>query len=200
MLSDWTHRLRSLFKRRAVEQELDEELLFHVEQHVASQMGKGVAREEAVRLARLEFGGIEQIKEEHRDARGIAFVDDVARDVGYAIRQLGRSPGFTVLAVLCLGLGIGVNTSIFGVLNSVLLRPMPVADPDRLIRVGRGPSAAFSYPAYRDLQPLQVGIRPADLSTHVTIGLIWIAVALVACYVPAARAARVDPLVALRCE
>ena len=152
MLIDWVTRLRSLFKRRAVEQELDEELRFHVEQHVASQMRQGVARDEAVRLARLEFGGIEQIKEEHRDARGIALVDDVARDVGYAIRQLGRSPGFTVLAVLCLGLGIGVNTSIFGVLNSVLLRPMPVADPDRLIRVSRGQAAAFSYPDYRDLQ------------------------------------------------
>jgi predicted permease len=152
MLNDWAHRLRSLFKRRAVEQELDEELRFHIEQYVASRMRQGLARDEAIRLARLEFGGIEQIKEEHRDARGITFVDDLARDVAYALRQLRRSPGFTALAVLCLGLGIGVNTSIFGVLNAVLLRPMPVIDSDRLIRVGRGQSGAFSYPTYRDLQ------------------------------------------------
>jgi hypothetical protein len=79
-------------------------------------------------------------------------LNDLARDVGYALRQLKRSPGFTALAVLCLGLGIGVNTSIFGVLSSVLLRPMPVAEPDGLIRIGRGQSAALSYPAYRDFQ------------------------------------------------
>ena len=101
-------------------------------------MRQGCTRDEAVRRARLEFGGLDQIKEEHRDARGIGVVNDLGRDVRYAFRQFRRAPGFAVLAVLCLGLGIGVNTSIFGVINSVLLRPLPVAEPDRLVLVGRG--------------------------------------------------------------
>jgi putative ABC transport system permease protein len=152
MLSDWTLRLRSLFRRRAVEQELDEELRFHVDQQASSHMRQGLARDEALRLARLELGGIEQTKEEHRDARGITFLDDAARDVQYAFRQLKRSPGFTFVAVLCLGLGIGVNTAVFGVLSSVLLRPMPVSDPDRLAFVSRGQTGSFSYADYRDFQ------------------------------------------------
>ena len=160
MLSDWILRLRSLVKRGVVEQELDEELRFHFEQQVALHVSQGLARDEAVRIARLEFGGLDQIKEDHRDARGVRLVEDLGRDLLYAVRQLRRSPGFTLVAVLCLGLGIGVNTAIFGVLNSVLLRPMPVVDPSALITVSRGPNAPFSYPAYRDFpgrEPPSVG-------------------------------------------
>ena len=152
MLRDWAFRLRSLFKRSAVEQELDEELRFHFEHLVESHLRQGLARDEAVRRARLQFGGLDQIKEEHRDARGITFVSDLSRDVRYAARQVRRSPGFALLAMLCLGLGIGVNTSIFGVVNWVLLRPMPVDEPDRLLLVSRSEGAALSFPAYRDFQ------------------------------------------------
>ena len=113
---------------------------------------EGLSRHEAVRRATLEFGGLDQVKEEHRDARGIGVLSDLGRDVRHGLRQFRRSPGFTVLAVLCLGLAIGVNTSIFGVLNSVLFRPMPVQQPERLIVVSRGEAATFSYPAYRDLR------------------------------------------------
>ncbi|MGH9175221.1 MAG: ABC transporter permease, partial [Vicinamibacterales bacterium] len=150
MLTDWVLRLRSLFKRDAVEQELDDELRFHVEHLVESHMRQGLRRDEAVRRARLEFGGLDQIKEAHRDARGIAVVNDFGRDVRYAFRQFRRAPGFAVLAVLCVGLGIGVNTAIFGVISSVMLRPMPVVDPDRLILISRGEGTAWSYPTYRD--------------------------------------------------
>ncbi len=149
MLSDWAFRLRSLFKSSAVEQELDDELRFHVEHLVESHMRQGLARDEAVRRARLEFGGLDQIKEEHRDARGIGLVDAFGRDVRYAARQVRRSPGFALLAVLCLGLGIGVNTAIFGVINAVVLRPMPVADPERLMLVSRGEGTRWPYPIYR---------------------------------------------------
>jgi predicted permease len=152
MLIDWILRLRSLFRRSAVEQELDDELQFHVEHLVESHVRQGLARDEAIRRARLEFGGLDQIKEEHRDARGIRLLDDLGRDVRHAVRQVSRSPGFALLAVLCLGLGIGVNTTIFAVINSVLLRPMPVEEPERLVMVTRGESAGLSYPAYRDLQ------------------------------------------------
>ena len=152
MFTDWIFRLRSLFQRQVVEQELDEELRFHLDQQIASYMSQGLTREEARRRARLEFGGLDQIKEEHRDARGVSVLAHLGRDLRHAVRQVGRAPGFTALAVLCLGLGIGVNTSIFGVLNAVLFRPMPVQDPERLIVLSRGPEADFSFPTYRDFR------------------------------------------------
>ena len=152
MLENLKLRLRSLVKRDVVEQELDDELRFHIEQLVESHVRRGLTREEAIRRARLEFGGVDQIKEEHRDAQGTRLASDFGRDVRHAMRQFRRAPGFAALAVLCLGLGIGVNTSIFGVVNSVLLRPMHVAEPERLVRVGRGENAPWSYPVYRDVR------------------------------------------------
>ncbi len=152
MLTDWLLRLRSFLKRDAVEQELDDELRFHLERLVESHVRNGVARDEAMRRARIEFGGLDQIKEEHRHARGLGFVQDLGRDLRQAFRQFRRAPGFAVLTVLCLGLGIGVNTSIFGVINAVMLRPMPVAGPDRLVFVSRGVNPAWSYPDYREVQ------------------------------------------------
>ena len=98
------------------------------------------------------MGGFDQVKEEHRDARSVRLLEDLGSDLRYAVRQLQRSPGFAVLAVLCLGLGIGANTSIFSALNSVLFRPLSVADPARLLMLSRGQSAYFSYPDFQDLQ------------------------------------------------
>src|SRR5438093_4928274 len=96
--------------------------------------------------------GYDQIKDDKSDARGVRFLDDLGNDLRYAVRQVKRSPGFAVLAILCLGLGIGANTSMFSALNSVLLRPLPVADPGRLAMLSRGTSAYFSYPDFQDLQ------------------------------------------------
>src|SRR5713101_8375374 len=79
-------------------------------------------------------------------------LDALGGDIRQAVRQLGRSPGLAFLAVLCLGLGIGVNTAIFGMLNSILFRPMAVTAPERLVAINRGQIATFSYPAYRDFQ------------------------------------------------
>lgn len=86
------------------------------------------------------------------DARGVHLLEDLGTDLRYAVRQARRSPGFAVLAVLCLGLGIGANTSMFSALNSVLFRPLPGADPGRLLVLRRGTSANFSYPDFQDLQ------------------------------------------------
>lgn len=98
MVSDWILRLRSILKRRAVEQELDDELRFHFDRLVDRHLESGLTRDEAVRRARLEFGRFDHIKEEHRDARAIGFIDDLGRDLSYAFRQLRRSPGFALLA------------------------------------------------------------------------------------------------------
>jgi putative ABC transport system permease protein len=152
MLTDLILRIRSLFRRQAVERELDDELRFHLEQQVESYRRAGLSRDEAVRRATLEFGGLDQIKEAHRDARGIAFLSHIGRDLRHGLRQFRRSPGFSALAVLCLGLAIGVNTSIFGVLNAVLFRPMPVLQPERLVVVSRGDAALFSFPEFRDFR------------------------------------------------
>ena len=152
MFGDLILRLRSLLRRGAVEQELDDELRFHLEQQVNSYVRRGLSRGDAIRRARLEFGGLDQIKEAHRDVRGIGVLSHLGRDLRHAFRQFRRARGFTALAVLCLGLAIGVNTSIFGVLNSVLFRPMPVEQADRLIVISRGQAATFSYPTYRDFR------------------------------------------------
>ena len=130
MLNDLLLRLRSLFRRDAVDKELDDELRFHLEQQVESFVQEGLSRGEAVRRARLEFGGLDQLREEHRDARGIGLAEDLARDLRYAVRQLRRSPGFAVAALLCLGLGIGATTAIFSVVDTILLRPLPFDESD----------------------------------------------------------------------
>jgi putative ABC transport system permease protein len=152
MFTDLTHRLRSLIRRRNVEKELDDELRFHFARLVERHVANGLAHDEAMRRARLEMGGFDQAKEEHRDARGVGLLDALGHDLRYAVRQVKRSPGFAVLAMLCLGLGIGANASIFSALNSVLFRPLPVADPGRLVMLGRGASAYFSHPDFQDLQ------------------------------------------------
>ena len=152
MLTDLKLRLRSLFKRDDVERELDDELMFHLQQLTASFERQGMAPDEAARRARVALGGFDQIKEAHRDARGVHLVADLGRDLRYAVRQIRRAPAFAALATLCLGLGIGVNVAIFSVINAVVLRPLPVIDADRLIRINRGDQAVLTYGNYQQLR------------------------------------------------
>ncbi len=145
-------RLRSLFRRRRLDEELDEELVYHVEQKTQEYITKGLDPREARRAALLDMGGIEQRKEECRDARKINWLEDFIQDLHHGFRMLRKNLGFTTVAVLTLALGIGVNTAIFSIVNSFVWKPLPVKDPARLtvLAVERRDTSFLSFISYPD--------------------------------------------------
>ncbi len=163
MWNDLLLRLRSLFRKETVETELDEELRFHFENQVSKFIHSGMTPEEARRRARLEFGGMEQVKEEHREARGVNFIETLFLDIRYGFRILGRTPVITSVAILSLALGIGANTAIFSLIDTVMLRMLPVNKPEELMQVrmrdSRSPSEeanpTFTNPLWEQLRNRQ---------------------------------------------
>jgi putative ABC transport system permease protein len=154
MLKDLFFRLRSVFRRETVESEMEEELRFHSERQIEKYLKTGMRRDEARRRVRMDFGGLEQVKEECRDARGVALVETVAQDLRYGWRTLLKSPGFAAAALFTLALGIGANTAIFSVVYGLLLQPLPFRDAARLVllhettpKVG---DVSVSYPNFQD--------------------------------------------------
>ena len=165
---NWWQRL---FGSERLERELDKELRFHFEQQVADNIRAGMTEEQARRATRLAFGGLTQVKEHCRESRGTLWVTSVAHDLRFTLRTLRRDRAFTVVAVLILALGIGVNIAVFSVVDTILLRPLPFHDasawPGSPATTGHGAlsDTTFRVDAYEEIRRHNQSFQ--DMTTYV---------------------------------
>ena len=143
----WLHRtsmqLRALLRGGRLDRELDEELGYHLDRLIEENVARGLTPDAARRQALMAIGGVEQRKEQCRDARRIRLADEIRRDLGYTLRMLRRAPAFATAAILTLALGIGATVAVFTVVNGVLFRPMPFPQPEQLFLVANSPKGPF---------------------------------------------------------
>src|SRR6516165_9363051 len=127
------NRLSSYLRKGTLDRELDAEMTAHIEMAIEENMRRGLTLEEARTRALVEFGGVQQARERHRESRGLPWLDVLGQDLRFTFRTLRRERGFAMVAVLILALGIGANVAVFSVVNTILLRPLPFPEPERLV-------------------------------------------------------------------
>src|SRR5215212_7253584 len=167
MMKALTRRIRALLRREELEGELNEELRFHIEKEIEQNVARGMSPTEARRVALVEFGGMESAKEDCRDVRGVRLLEDLLQDLRYALRVLTKSPAFTLVSVISLALGIGVNATVFGFVNAVMLRPLPLPDHDELVRIQDDNLPAYSdYLAFDERAEVFRGLAAYDFDGY----------------------------------
>src|SRR5438309_7736219 len=150
------HRVAALFRRGRLEGDLDDELRSHLEMAIEINLRKGMSPADARREALRSFGGLEQTKEIYRDQRGLPMIETTLQDLRFGLRMLRRSPGFSILAILCLTLGIGANAAVLSWIEGILIHPYPlVAHEDRMFALnattrGENGYTGLSYPEFLD--------------------------------------------------
>src|SRR5215813_4621414 len=169
---DFLLRLRALFFRRQMDQELHEELQFHLEMQARKNQLNDPDYKDANRNARLQFGSLVRVTEECREQRGVSAIEFLVKDGRFALRMLRKSPGFTAVAIVTLAVAIGANAVVFGVMDALILRPLNVPEPESLYGTEYGIDTGFqTYPNYLDLRDRNRSFDALAAFTFTFVGL-----------------------------